>query len=97
MADSNPTEHGEPEQHDGGEPVRIVVVDDHRIFREGLIALLGANPDTEVVGDAGAGDEALEVVASTDPDVVLMDIAMPGMSGIEATRNLPETTPMCTS
>jgi len=69
-------------------PVRIVVVDDHRIFREGLLALLAAAPETDVVGDAGTGEEALAVVADTEPDVVLMDIAMPGMSGIEATRLL---------
>jgi DNA-binding NarL/FixJ family response regulator len=77
----------------GSGPIRIVVVDDHRIFREGLLALLGANPDTEVVGDAGCGEEALGVVAAVDPDVVLMDIAMPGMSGIEATRHLRQAQP----
>lgn len=70
------------------QPIRIVVVDDHRIFREGLVALLSAAPDTDVVGEAGAGEEAVEVVAASEPDVVLMDIAMPGMSGIETTRRL---------
>jgi DNA-binding NarL/FixJ family response regulator len=70
------------------DPVRVVVVDDHRIFRDGLLALLSAAPDTDVVGDAGSGEEALELVAASEPDVVLMDIAMPGMSGIETTRRL---------
>lgn len=68
--------------------IRIVVVDDHRIFREGLLALLASAPDTDVVGDAGSGEDALEVVGAAEPDVVLMDIAIPGMSGIEATRRL---------
>jgi len=68
--------------------IRIVVVDDHRIFRDGLLALLAAAPDTDVVGDAGSGEEALEVIAATLPDVVLMDIAMPGMSGLEAVRHV---------
>lgn len=68
--------------------IRVVVVDDHRIFREGLLALLASAADTDVVGDAGSGEEALEVIATTEPDVVLMDIAMPGMSGIEATRHV---------
>jgi DNA-binding NarL/FixJ family response regulator len=65
-----------------------VVVDDHTLFREGLIALLAANPDTEVVGEAGTGAEALVQVRELGPDVVLMDIMMPDMSGIEATRRV---------
>lgn len=75
------------------QPVRIVVVDDHRIFREGLVALLSAATDTVVVGEAGTGEEAVEIVAGSEPGVVLMDIAMPGMSGIEATRRLHATHP----
>lgn len=70
------------------DPVRVVVVDDHQLFREGLVALLASAGDTQVVGTAGSGAEALEVVADTDPDIVLMDIAMPGMSGIETTQQL---------
>jgi len=69
-------------------PLRVVVVDDHTLFREGLIALLAANPDTEVVGEAGTGAEALVQVRELGPDVVLMDIMMPDMSGIEATQRV---------
>jgi DNA-binding NarL/FixJ family response regulator len=73
--------------------IRVVVVDDHPMFREGLAAFLDSLPDVEVVGQAGSGDMALAVVADTTPDVVLMDLAMPGMSGIEATRHLARSHP----
>ena len=66
--------------------VRVVVVDDHQIVRDGLVALLGNLDDVEVVGAASDGREALHVVADTRPDVVVMDIQMPGLDGIEATR-----------
>jgi DNA-binding NarL/FixJ family response regulator len=69
-------------------PLRILVVDDHTLFREGLIALLGAAPDTEVVGATATGGEALDRIDELSPDVVLMDIMMPDMNGIEATRRL---------
>jgi DNA-binding NarL/FixJ family response regulator len=69
-------------------PIRVVVVDDHTLFREGLAALLGAAPDTEVVGEAGTGREAIAVVEESSPDVVLMDIMMPELNGIEATQRI---------
>lgn len=72
----------------GETATRILVVDDHRLFREGLTALLDAAPDTEVVGEAGTGAEALSRLAELAADVVLMDIMMPDMNGIEATRRL---------
>jgi DNA-binding NarL/FixJ family response regulator len=69
-------------------PIRVLVVDDHRLFREGLAALLSAAAETEVVGEAGTGAEAIAQTATARPDVVLMDIQMPDMNGIDATRRL---------
>ncbi len=75
--------------------IRVVIVDDHVVFRQGLAALLDAAADTEAVGHAGTGTEAVRLVAEVEPDVVLMDLQMPEMNGIEATRRIlagrPET------
>ena len=75
------------------EPIRVVVADDHPMFREGLAALFEALPDTEVVAECGSGAEAIEAAATHQPDVVLMDLQMPGMSGIDATRQIVGTSP----
>jgi DNA-binding NarL/FixJ family response regulator len=68
------------------ETIRVVVVDDHQIVRDGLVALLGALDGVDVVGTAADGKDALHVVNETGPDVVIMDIQMPELDGIEATR-----------
>src|SRR5690606_9850851 len=69
-----------------GERVRVVVADDHDLFREGLRQLLETVPSVEIVGEAADGQQAIELVAKLDPDVVLMDINMPRMDGIRATE-----------
>lgn len=79
---------------DGGpEPVRVLVADDHPIFRDGLATLLGTQPGVAVVATAGGGAEAVALAAEHHPDVVVMDVQMPGMNGIDATRRLTETQP----
>ncbi len=74
-------------------PIRILVADDHTLFRSGLRALFGSVPDTEVAGEAADGEEAVAKTAELRPDVVLMDIQMPGINGIEATRRIAESIP----
>jgi DNA-binding NarL/FixJ family response regulator len=74
---------------------RILLVDDHRILRDGLRTLLSANPDFEVVGDAQDGRSAVEMAERLTPNVVVMDIGMPDLNGIEATRQIIERVPAC--
>jgi DNA-binding NarL/FixJ family response regulator len=73
--------------------IRVLVVDDHTIVRDGLVQLLAAAPDLEVTGSAGDGAAAVELCAEQRPDIVLMDLSMPGMGGIEATRLIAERAP----
>ena len=71
-------------------PIRVVLVDDDPLVRAGLSLMLGGAPQLQIVGEAGDGAEALEVITRTRPDVVLMDIRMPRMDGLTATRRLSE-------
>jgi NarL family two-component system response regulator LiaR len=69
-------------------PIRVLVVDDHDLLREGVSACLGAFDDLEVVGEAGSGEAAITAVAELHPDVVVIDLVMPGIGGAEAIRQL---------
>jgi two-component system response regulator NreC len=73
--------------------IKVLIVDDHAILREGVHALLAREPDIDVVGEAGDGREAVELVPRLRPDVVIMDIVMPRMNGLEATRLITEKYP----
>ena len=73
--------------------IRILIVDDHQLFRDGLRALLLSAPDTEVVGEAANGKEAIQLAAETQPHVILMDIQMPDGDGIAATRQITAANP----
>ena len=74
-------------------PVKLLLVDDHEIVRAGLRMLFSAEPDVKIVGEAASGREAIEQVRKLEPDVVLMDVAMPDMNGIDATRRIKEAFP----
>src|ERR1700726_4538192 len=74
--------------------LHVLIADDHPIFRNGMRALLTSVPDIEVVGEATTGDEAVNLACTLQPDVILMDLQMPGgISGIEATRGILDTSP----
>ena len=73
--------------------IRILLTDDHTLFRQGIRTLLSNESDIEVVGEAANGSESVEQIASLRPDVVLMDIGMPGLSSFEATRQIKKARP----
>jgi DNA-binding NarL/FixJ family response regulator len=77
----------------GGEPLRVLIVDDHPTFRAGLRALLATDERLRVVAEASTGAGAITAVASSSPDVVLMDVQMPGVDGVEATRRIVDAAP----
>jgi DNA-binding NarL/FixJ family response regulator len=68
--------------------VRILLADDHQILREGLRSLLSQQPDMELIGEAASGEEAIELARLTRPDVIIMDVVLPGVDGVEATRRI---------
>jgi DNA-binding NarL/FixJ family response regulator len=73
--------------------IRVLIADDHPLFRDGMRGLLGSLPDMEVVGEASSGEQAIELARELQPDVILMDIKMPGINGIEATREILHASP----
>jgi DNA-binding NarL/FixJ family response regulator len=75
------------------EPLTVIIADDHKFFRDGVRALLDAQADMECVGEAATGEEVIRLSAELQPDVVLMDVQMPGMSGVEATRKIVSSSP----
>jgi DNA-binding NarL/FixJ family response regulator len=75
------------------EKLHVVIADDHPVFRGGLRALLGTDPDLEVVGEASTGTEAVELAEAAQPDVVVMDLHMPGLDGVAATREIVRVSP----
>jgi len=76
-------------------PIRIVVVDDHILFREGLVSIIRSEPDIQVIGQAGTVKEAIEMVDSQNPDIVLMDFGLPDGTGVDATQVILEEHPDC--
>jgi DNA-binding NarL/FixJ family response regulator len=74
-------------------PIRVLIVDDHPVTREGLHAALDLSEDVEVAGEAASGEEAVPMAANLTPDIVFMDVRMPGMGGIEATKAIREVSP----
>jgi two-component system NarL family response regulator len=68
--------------------ISVLIADDHRLFAEALEAILASEPEIEIVGRASNGDEAVEQALALHPDVILMDIAMPGLDGVEATKRI---------
>ena len=75
------------------EPIRVAIADDHPVVRDGLRALFQSRSEVVVVGEAGSGEEIVAVVATTKPDVVIMDVHMPGTNGLEATRAIVDRHP----
>lgn len=75
------------------EKITVLVVDDHQVVRQGVRAFLGTQPDIEVVAEAGSGQEAIVEAENHAPDVILMDLVMPGMDGVDATRHVKLVSP----
>jgi DNA-binding NarL/FixJ family response regulator len=91
--DSRPTSTPVTQAGRIGQPIRILLVDDHAVIRQALRMLLESQPELEVVGDVENGREAVQAVERLNPDVVLMDVVMPGLNGLEATRQIRRSAP----
>ena len=76
-----------------GDPITVLIVDDHAVVRQGVRTFLAAQPDIAIAGDVGSGEEAIQMAAELAPDVALMDLVMAGMDGIETTRRLKRVSP----
>jgi len=74
-------------------PIRVLIADDHALFREGVHAILKAVPDIEIVGEAGNGEKVITLASDLNPDVILMDIQMPDLNGVEATQRILKARP----
>src|SRR5919199_3326179 len=74
-------------------PIKVMLVDDHVFWRRGVHQIVDAEPDMQVVSEAGDGEEAVARAKSSDPDIILMDVNMPKMDGVEATRAIAEALP----
>ena len=75
------------------EKIRVLIADDHPLYRDGMHGLLDSVPDTEVIGEAATGEEAITLAENLQPDVILMDIKMPGINGLQAMREILNTSP----
>ena len=80
-------------EQDSTKPIRVILADDHPLLRAGIRETLKGLPGVEVIGEASDGREAIELVKSVRPDVVFMDISMPGLNGLEATERIIKTFP----
>ena len=74
-------------------PISVLLADDHNVVREGLRALLSAEPDIEIVGEAANGSQAVRLAKERQPGILIMDLAMPGLNGLEATRQILQELP----
>lgn len=85
----------EQEQQKTGAPIRIVLADDHQLFRQGVRALLAEAPDLKIVGETGDGAQVAQLIEKLDPDVLVLDIAMPERSGLDVAREVIKAHPRC--
>ena len=82
-------------QPHGPKPIRVLLVDDHGVVRQGFRMILSQHSDIQVVGETATGREAVELAAKLSPDVIVLDIAMPDMNGVEAARQIRQNSPQC--